>query len=263
MGFVKTPQELKKFEINSFDLFNAELLIVFWETKPEIIQNLLPPPLKPTIHPVAQAFIANYPETNFGMPYKEAALFLYAEYDGEIGMYCLSMPVDNDMAMARGREITGYPKKMATLHFQHEGKSTEGWVERNGKKFFQANVEGNNKLNDKNALKIAMELGLDPKNPGSIAYNYKFFRAPNYKMFDYNPRLIRAKTTMHTIDMQMGTAQLTLNHSKFDPWSEVEVVNILAGLYMKTNTQLLPGEVVAEISQEEFQPYSFYKIDPY
>ncbi len=30
-------------------------------------------------------------------------------------MYCLSMPVDDDMAMAGGREAFGYPKKMAEV----------------------------------------------------------------------------------------------------------------------------------------------------
>jgi len=263
MGFVKTPEQLKQFDLSSFDLFDAEMLIIYWETKPEIIKKLLPPPIKLAKHPVAQAFVANYPKTNFGPGYKEAALFLYVEYDGIIGTYCLSMPVYNDMALIRGREINGYPKKMAELHFKHGDETTEGWVERRGIRFFEAKMEGNNKLNDKNAMKISMELGLDPRNPKSISYNYKFFESPDGKSLDYNPRLNRQEVTMRVKEMQMGTADVILNESKYDPWSEVEIVKILGGLYLKTDSQMHPAKVVAEISQKEFEPYSFYKIDPY
>jgi acetoacetate decarboxylase len=263
MGFVKTPEELRKLMRSTYDFYDAELLIVYWETKPEIIKKLLPPPLKPAKHPVAQAFVANYPKTNFGIAYKEAGLFLYTEFDGVIGMYCFAMPVDNDMAMIGGREMIGYPKKMANLNFQHDGKTTEGWVERHGIRFFEVKMEGNNKLNDKNAMRISMDLGLNPQNPKSIAYNYKFFTSPDLMSFDYNPRLTRQEVTMKPSEMQMGTAQVTLNESEFDPWSEVEIVKILGGVYMKTDTQMHPAEVVAEITQEVFEPYSFYNIDPY
>ncbi|TFG01202.1 MAG: acetoacetate decarboxylase [Promethearchaeota archaeon] len=263
MGFNKTPEELKQLERKSFDFYNAEFLAVYWETKPEIVKKLLPPPLKPTKHPIASAFVANYPKTNFGVVYKEAALFLYAEYDGIIGMYCLAMPVDDDMAMIGGRELFGYPKKMSTIHFHHDNKKTEGWVERHGITYVKLQLEGNNKLNEKNALNILMDLGLNPQKPGVITYNYKFFRSPTYDSFDYNPRLIREEITMQASELQMGTAQITLTDSKYDPWSEVEIVKILGGIYLKTDSQMQPGEVVAEITQEEFEPYSFYKIDPF
>lgn len=113
MGFVKTPKELEELRRTSFDFYDAEFLAVFWETKPEIVEHLLPPPLKPVKHPVVQAFIANYPKTNFGVIYKEAALFLFGEYDGVVGIHCLAMPVDKDMALIGGREVFGYPKKIS------------------------------------------------------------------------------------------------------------------------------------------------------
>ena len=105
MGFIKTPEELKKLKRNSFDFYDAEFVSMYWKTKPEIVERLLPPPLKPAKYPVACAFIANYPRTNFGVSYREGALFLFAEYDNITGMYCLAMPVDNDMAMIGGREV--------------------------------------------------------------------------------------------------------------------------------------------------------------
>jgi acetoacetate decarboxylase len=263
MGFVKTPDELAKFKRKVFEFYDAEFLSVYWETKPEIIEKLLPPPLKPAKHPVATAFIANYPKTNFGVSYKEGAIFLFAEYGGITGMYCLAMPVDNDMAMIGGREVFGYPKKMATINYKKTEKEVEGWVKRHGIRYFEVKANINNKLNTKDAMKIIMDLGLNPQKPGSITYNFKYFSAPTYDQFDYKPRLIREEIPMQVSEMKFGEIEVKLTPSDYDPWSEISIERMLGGIYMKTNSQMLPGEVVAEVESEKFEPYAFAKVDPF
>ena len=263
MGFVKTPEELKKLKRNSFDFYDAEFLSMYWETQPEIVERLLPPPLKPAKYPVACAIIANYPRTNFGISYKEGALFLFAEFDNITGMYCLAMPVDNDMAMIAGREVFGYPKKMSNIHFEKKEKKFDGWIERHGIKYIEAKADLNNKPNAKDFLKIGMELGLNPSKPASITYNFKYFKTPKYEGFDYNPRLIREEITMQSSEMALGDVEIKLNHSDDDPWDEVEIERILGCLYLKTNSQMQPGEIVAEVESEKFEPYSYMKMDRY
>jgi acetoacetate decarboxylase len=76
--------------------------------------------------------VANYPRTNFGVSYLESALFLRAEFDGEEGNYCLAMPVTNDMALILGREVFGYPKKMANIQFRRQGKEIKLLIRRPG-----------------------------------------------------------------------------------------------------------------------------------
>lgn len=263
MGFLKTQEELSNLKLSSFDFYDAEFLTTYWETKPEIIKKLLPPPLKPAKHPVACAFIANYPRTNFGVTYREGALFLFAEYDNVTGMYCLAMPVDNDMALIGGREVFGYPKKMSNIHFEKKDKQFNGFVERHGIKYIEIKADLNNKTNEKDFLKKGMDLGLNPAKPGSITYNFKFFRSPKYIDFDYNPRLIREEITMQSSELAMGEVDIKLNPSEDDPWYEVEIERILGCLYLKTNSQMQPGEVVAEVDAKEFEPYSFMKVDRY
>jgi acetoacetate decarboxylase len=263
MSFVKTPEELSTLKRKSFDFYEAEFLSVYWETKPEIIKKLLPPPLKPAKHPVINAFIAEYPKTNFGINYKEGALFIFAEYGGITGIYCLAMPVDNDMALIAGRELFGYPKKMSTINFKRSDKEAEGWIERHGIKFFEVKVKFTNKLNAKDAMKILLDLGLNPSKPGSITYNFKFFRDPTYAEFDYSPRLIREEITMQAIGLKMGEAEVKLAASKYDPWSELSVERMLGCVYLKTNSQMQPGVVVAETDSKKFQSFSYMKIDPF
>jgi acetoacetate decarboxylase len=69
--------------------------------------------------------------------YLESALFLQAEFNGEIGDYCLSMPVTNDMALILGREIFGYPKKIGQIGFNRRGQDVEGWMEQKKEAFFR------------------------------------------------------------------------------------------------------------------------------
>lgn len=102
--FVKSYSDLMKGRKPTADFYDAEMLNLVWETTPEAIATLLPPPLKPPSRPLVFAFIAYYPGTSFSVPYHESALLMKAGYKGEGGFYCLSVPVSDDMAMARGRE---------------------------------------------------------------------------------------------------------------------------------------------------------------
>ena len=127
MGFVKTVEEIsEKYQPNG-EFYDAEVLTVYFETKSEVVERLLPPPLKPAALPIGAAFVANYPKTNFGVTYLESALFLLAQHNGEEGAYCLSMPVTNDIALILGREVFGYPKKMAEIGFEREGDQEAKW----------------------------------------------------------------------------------------------------------------------------------------
>ena len=107
------------------------------------------------------AFIADYPSTNFGVPYKESALFVKASFEGQEGFYCLSMPVTNDMAMAGGREIWGYLKKLANIEIQREGDRLEGSTERHGIQFMKVKANLTGKINDNSATDELLSLGLN------------------------------------------------------------------------------------------------------
>ena len=70
MGFVKDFEQTMSNACATLDFYDAEMLTVFWETKPEIVARLLPPPLKPASSPIAYAFVASYPRTIFYVIYK-------------------------------------------------------------------------------------------------------------------------------------------------------------------------------------------------
>lgn len=261
MGFVKTFEEIMANTKATADFYDAEMLMVFWETKPEIIARLLPPPLKPADNPIAMAFVANYPATNFDVVYKESALFIRAEFDGEEGNYCLAMPVTNDIAMAGGREVFGFPKKMADIHFKKEGKAVNGWTERRGVRFMEVNATLTGQPNDPGALTLLQNETDDEGTIRGVSYNFKHFPGPEPSTLDYDPRLVKQDTLLKPKVLEIGEAEIILKHSDYDPWTEVEVVKMLGGIYSVGDNSMLAGKVVAEVGFMEFAPYAFLKWD--
>ena len=259
MGFVKTVEEIsEKYQPNG-EFYDAEVLTVYFETKSEVVERLLPPPLKPAALPIGAAFVANYPKTNFGVIYLESALFLLAQHNGEEGAYCLSMPVTNDIALILGREVFGYPKKMAEIGFEREGDDIRGWTERHGTRFFEVKARLNGKFNDVGVQQMmADEI---ESNPDVTVYNFKYFPAPEREGFDYNPRLVKEIVKRKNKSVEMGEAELILQPSEHDPWIDVEIVRVYGAIYTVGDNTMLPGSVVAEADQAEFTPFAFMKID--
>jgi acetoacetate decarboxylase len=261
MGFVKSAEELARtarVKEGLFEFHDAEMLTVMWETKPEIVERLLPPPLKPTATPLATAFVAHYPKTNFGPAYHEAALFLRAEFGGVEGNYCLAMPVTGDLAMAGGREVFGYPKKMAKIEFSRSGDRIEGSAERHGLRFFEVRAKLSGKSNTDEFQEIVVGKSSEE---GTVSYNFKHFFAPDGSGFDYNPRLVRERVILRPSVIEWGEADVVLTHSDYDPWSEIEIVRMLGGAYFVGHNTMLPGEVVAEADPLAFAPYALLKWD--
>ncbi|MGD0354504.1 MAG: acetoacetate decarboxylase family protein [Dehalococcoidia bacterium] len=263
MGFVQSWEDLAKLveARQTSEFYDAEMLTVMWETKPEIVKRLLPAPLAPAPKPIATAFVAYYPKTSFGPPYYEGALFLRAVYDGVEGNYCLAMPVTGDLAMAGGREVFGYPKKMANIQLKRNGSTMEGSLERHGLCFFKLCVKLTGTPNTSEFVDIVLN---SSSEEGTVSYNVKHFFASDGSGFDYNPRLIREKVILRPKLAELGEAEVELGHSDYDPWSEVEIVRILGAAYAVGDNTMLKGDVVAELDPIAFAPYAFLKWDaPY
>lgn len=261
MGFIRSMEELEQSAKNRFEFYGAEMLTVFFETKPETAARLLPPPLEPADLPLAMAFTANYPKTNFGVSYLESALFLQAKFKGEDGLYCLAMPVTDDMAMIGGREVFGYPKKIGRISLERAGDEFHGWTERHGVRFLDMKAKMTGSFNVKEYQELIVALLESPDN--MVVFNYKYFMAPELMGFDYNPRLIREEIETNPTKIEIGEAEMVFQSSEHDPWGDVEIVRILGAVYAVGDNSMLPGSVVAEVDQLEFAPYAFMKVDSF
>jgi acetoacetate decarboxylase len=172
------------------------------------------------------------------------------------------MPVTSDMAMAGGREIFGFPKKMADVSYKKDSDAIEGWTERRGIRFMGIHAKLTGKFNDPAMQKIltANPMAEDGSSKRT-SYNFKHFPAPEGGGFDYAPRLVKQETVFRPKEMKFGEAEITFKHSDYDPWAEVEVVKMLGAVYTRGDNSMLGGKVVAEVQPLEFAPYAFLKWD--
>ena len=266
MSFKRPLDEIKKKkeEMRTSVFEGAEMVWVLWETKEEVVERILPPPLEPIERPIALAFVANYPSHNYGVPYTEAALILRCQYEGELGNYFLAMPLTDDRACFAGREIWGFPKKIADVHFEMKDEQFHGYSERLGTKNIEVRVDFASKFNDEETPNIVSEIEMIPKRgKGTVNYLFKHFPHPTKEGFDYDPWLVKQVTKSKIKSMKMGEAEITLNSTIHDPWGEVEVVRVLGGMYLQSENEMFPGEVMTEVDPKEFLPYSYIRWDWY
>ncbi len=250
MGFVKTQEELDRYyALGVRQFIDAKMLGVMFETRMEIVERLLPPPLELPDAAGGLIFIAEYPETNLGPGYREAALFIRCKYQGEAGSYCLSMPIDSlESRIYNGRDIFGFPKKKADIHVEKDGQKARGWVERHGKRFVEISVELSGTLPE-----------MPPQGP-----NFLFKGSPRIDLqpgFDGPVLLCRHQTTVEMKSVEIGAAEVVLRESEDDPWAEIEITNINIGFYLVSDNTMQPGRVLGEVDGDAYLPYYFKMTD--
>ncbi len=247
MGFVKTREELDRYYGLGVRKFTgAKMMGVMFDTGPEVTGPLLPSPLEQADAPGGLIFIAEYPVTNLGPGYREAALFVRCKYRGDPGSYCLSMPITNEGRMHNGRDVFGFPKKMADIHLEKSGKRVHGWVERQGVRFVELEVALTDSIPE-----------LPPMGP-----TYLFKAMPKVDLtpgFDGPVFLAAQKTEIEARSVELGTAELTLRPAEHDPWAELEPLKVTVAFYLESDNTMLPGRILAEVDPDLYLPH-YYKM---
>lgn len=249
-----------------YDFYDAEMVYVLFRTDPDVVKQIVPEPLKPSAEPYATAFVARYPKTSFGSVYNEAALFVTAEYGGEMGGYCLAMPVTEDMALIGGREIFGFPKKIADeISLEKTENGVRGRCVRRGVELMDLSMPFEEEVEPEKGVEMLRTLTGQEGGEGwkAIAYNFKFFLSPRSSDFDYKPRLVKQVSTFRpSSKIKMSSRfDLKLKSSETDPLAEIPVKEPVMGMYGVFNNTMHAGEVVAEVEEEQFRRYAFFKQD--
>jgi len=189
------------------------------------VKKILPWGMKPSEPPVATLFICNYPKTSFTVPYKESAVLIHVRTALGEGLHCCWMPVDDDTALIYGRELLGYPKKMADIVFQEEGDHISASVTRRGIK----------------VLAMEGKRGAAHTSPPPV-FNLKTFNVGGMgQLFAFNPVwLFKPTEVIH--ESYQAEVTLSLAESEFDPVARLvagepisgrmAVIDILGSNYM-------------------------------
>ena len=115
----------------------ATTLVAIYETDPDAIAAVLPPPLSPPSEPLVRVTVATV-DVGRGYPIFGAGTFsVHARHDDVDGDYALVMPMTTEQAVIGGRETFGEPKKLAEISLARDGDNVRGSFTRMGTTFVE------------------------------------------------------------------------------------------------------------------------------
>jgi acetoacetate decarboxylase len=106
------PLTAPAFPVGPYRFVNREYLIISYRTDPKKLKAVVPEPLLPASDIVNYEFMRMPDSTGFG-DYTESGQVIPITFNGVAGSYTHAMYLDDHPPIAGGRELWGFPKKLA------------------------------------------------------------------------------------------------------------------------------------------------------
>lgn len=225
----------------------ATTLVATYETDPDAIAAVLPPPLSPPAEPLVRVTIATV-DVGRGYPIFGAGTFaVHARHENVDGDYALVMPMTTEQAVVGGRETFGEPKKLAEISLDRDGDNVRGHFTRMGTTFVE--VLG----------RVTGEVEPSPDRTRTSFY-LKFLPSPSGKGFDGDPVLVYCRRDEKTRTMWNVDGEVILRDSRFDPVADLPVLK-LRSIELAERSSIQTGEVVGTVPADWVAPYVHQRYD--
>jgi acetoacetate decarboxylase len=231
----------------------ARAIIASYEAEPAAIAALLPPGVSPLEDPpVCLAWVVHYPFSTLGV-YHEAIMLIRVSFEGEPYTFCPFIYVDNDAALACGRELWGFPKKFAKMAY-HRPAPDLPFCEQ-----MMFTVE-------RPAGKRLLTVTMNPERPaaaGEVSFlpALTLRRIPNSRLGASQPSICELIRTDYsavpvagadgTPELWAGRSSVTMDSaSVFDPLQAMAPVRMLGAVYAVADITLPLGTPVRDYLAE-------------
>jgi acetoacetate decarboxylase len=254
LRFVQDPEKLKQAlaarQANP-KASDSQMIRVFYETHPEIVQALLPRPLKPAARPEIMlqfSHVVMRPSPGVEIPCANATVGVLADYEGREGWYVLTMPMEGEWVVIGGRERFGEPKKLADVAFTKDEQSVRASVTRQGVTFIEVEA----KLAD----------AIQPKKWMEHLYCFKALQNIETNFgFDGDCFLTQLNWDREwTSGSNLADIKVTLRESAADPVVDVPVLKVTGGVYAR-GSAITGGEILQKVPGEWIQPFYWARYD--
>ncbi|MDP3342170.1 acetoacetate decarboxylase family protein [Frigidibacter sp.] len=183
---------------------------------------------------ICEVFVMESPDAGPLGRYNEGGIVIPVSYDGQTGGHVAFEYVETDDSMAAGREIWGYPKKIADvpMTFAADGK-VSGSVVRRGARIIAVDFTPAEAGFDKPVLQPRFQLKLVPPADG-VSKGCR--------------QVIRNAVTDFTLhDRVTGKVELHLESSAQDPMADLGVIEVLGGELSSYSFVLGYGEILVDL----------------
>ena len=236
----------REVEATSVDTW-ATTLVATYESDPDAIAAVLPPPLRPPSEPLVRVTVATV-DVGRGYGVFGAGTFaVHCSYEDTPGDFALVMPMTTEQAVIGGRETFGEPKKLAEIVLENEGGEVRGAFTRMGVTFLEV------------AGEVEAESDPAPERTRSSFY-LKFLPSPTGKGFDGDPVLVHVRRHERTRRQWQVRGEVILRESRFDPVADLPV-RVLRDIELAERSSLQTGEVVATLPADWIAPYAHQRYD--
>ncbi|MFF3318719.1 acetoacetate decarboxylase family protein [Streptomyces sp. NPDC003035] len=222
-------------------------VVAVWETDPDVVAAVLPPPLKPTERPLVRANISQVDLP--GYPLGAGSVAVAAGHGDQEGWYPLVMPMTLERALVGGREVFGEPKKLGEVAVERDGLVVRASLARHGIAFVE--VRG--------AVSGTLPL---PEPAEKTDFYFKFLPAVDGAGtgFDADPVLVHCVRNEKVRKLERITGDIVLRESMYDPVADLPVRRIVEiTIGEKTTDQ--KGRVVERVSAQALLPYIHQRYD--
>jgi len=206
--------------------------------QPGAVERILPPGMERADGP-GMITLISYPRSEFH-PYNELVVLVPVRVDGRAGNYVPYIYVTTDEALIAGREIAGFPKKIAQIEWARDGGRIRGSVTRWGTTLLtlDGTVQG----------LLPQAAGPSP-SAGAPTFNYKLIPGPAGEIEVEEITLVQLDVAPH--EQEIGQASLRCGRSDDDPVADL-VPDIVGPMMVMTCDVTIPrGEVVKRITRKE------------
>lgn len=218
---------------------NREFLIVTYETDIELLREVVPAPLEVVEPLVKFEFIRMPDSTGFG-DYTESGQVIPVRYKGQSGGYSHAMYLDDLPPIVGGREIWGFPKKLAKPRLEVVQETLRGTLEYSGNRIALATM--GYKYHSVDIKKVAASLAsknyllkIIPHVDGSV----RICELVEYELTDI---LVKGAWD--------GPAELELVHHAMAPVASLPVKKIVSAIHILSDVTLPYGHVVHDYLKE-------------
>jgi acetoacetate decarboxylase len=212
---------------------NREFLVITYRTDPDTLRAVVPEPLDISEPLVKYEFIRMPDSTGFG-DYTESGQVIPVTFRGAKGGYVHAMYLNDHPPIAGGRELWGFPKKLASPELAVEIDTLVGTLDYGKVRIAKATMGFKHRAADDAAVLAAL-----------AAPNFLLKIIPHVDGSARICELVRYHTTHVTLKgAWTGPGSLELHPHALAPVSELPVLKVESALHFVADLTLDLGEVV-------------------
>ena len=227
------PLTSPAFPPGPYRFVNREFLIITYRTDMDALREVVPEPLEISEPIVKFEFIRMPDSTGFG-DYTESGQVIPVKFRGEAGGYVHSMYLNDEAPIAGGRELWGFPKKLASPKLGVEVDTLLGTLDYGPVRIATATMGYKYRTLDLEVIKASL-----------LGPSYLLKIIPHV---DGKPRICElVRYFLEDVTVKgawTGPAALELAHHALAPVARLPVLEVLSGTHLVSDLTLGMGTVV-------------------